>query len=209
MPVRERTRYKRCCLAAAKLAKQASRLDDEVGQRSQDWASRELRGEIGVALEQFAGRERVMDDTDVQIFTTWFHNDRELRGGGTPAKRCAARSELPADERAVASRIAAASLRIHRVLAVELGVSLLLEDVVSGERVEVRSENVSRDAVRWDTLIGRVMDGDPPTLWGPARVLEPADEPGLIAEASNVSPATASRACAIARPRSFVPMRSS
>ncbi len=175
-------KYKRCCLAAAKRAKQASRLDDEVGRRIQDWASRELSDEIGVALEQFVGRERVMDDTDVQMFTTWFHNDRELPGGGTPAERYAARSELPADERAAAARIAAARLRIHRVLAVEPGVSLLLEDVVGGGRVEVRSENVSRDAVRWDTLIGRVMDGEPPTLWGPARLLEPADEPGLIAE---------------------------
>jgi hypothetical protein len=153
-----------------------------VGQRLQDWASRELSDEIGAALEQFAGCERVIDDTHVQMFTAWFHNDRELRGGGTPAERYAARSELPADERAVASRIAAARLRIHRVLAVEPGVSLLLEDVVGGGRVEVRSENVSRDAVRWDMLIGRVMDGDPPTLWGPARVLEPADESGLIAE---------------------------
>ncbi len=175
-------KYKRCCLAASERAKQRSRFDDEVGQRIQDWASRELGDEIGAALKQFAGRERVMDDTDVQIFTTWFHNDRVLRGGGTPVERYAARSELPADERAVASRIAAARLGIHRVLAAEPGVSLLLEDVVSGGRVEVRSENVSRDAVRWDTLIGRVMDGDPPTLWGPARVLEPADEPGLIAE---------------------------
>lgn len=175
-------KYKRCCLAAAERAKQQSRLDDEVGQRIQDWASRELSDEIVAALEQFAGRERVMDDTDVQIFTAWFHNDRELRDGGTPAERYAARSELPADERAVASRIAAARLRIHRVLAVEPGVSLLLEDVVGGGRVEVRSENVSRDAVCWDMLIGRVMDGDPPTLWGPARLLEPADEPGLIVE---------------------------
>ncbi|MFI4990697.1 MAG: SEC-C domain-containing protein [Solirubrobacterales bacterium] len=175
-------KYKRCCLAVAERAKQGSRLDDEVGQRIQDWASRELSDEIGAALEQFAGRERVMTDTDVQLFTTWFHNDRELRCGGTPAERYAARSELPVDERAIASRIAAACLRIHRVLAVEPGVSLLLEDVVGGGRVEVRSENVSRDAVRWDMLIGRVMDGDPPTLWGPARLLEPADEPGLIAE---------------------------
>lgn len=185
-------KYKRCCLAAAKRAKQASRLNDEVGRRIQDWASRELRDEIGAALEQFAGRERVMDDTDVQIFTTWFHNDRELRGGGTPAERYAARSDLPPDERAVASRIAAARLRIHRVLAVEPGISLLLEDVVGGGRVEVRSENVSRDAVRWDTLVGRVMDGDPPTLWGPARVLEPEDELGLIAELERLAGASVS-----------------
>jgi hypothetical protein len=186
-------KYKRCCLAAAERAKQGSRLDDEVGQRIQDWASRELSDEIGAALEQFAGRERVIDDTDVQIFTAWFHNDRELRGGGTPAERYAARSELPADERAIASRIAAARLRIHRVLAVEPGISLLLEDVVGDGRVEVRSENVSRDAVRWDMLIGRVMHGDPPTLWGPARLLEPADEPGLIAELERLAGESVSR----------------
>ncbi len=74
-------KYKRCCLAAAECAKQGSRLDDEVGRRIQDWAARELSDEIGAALEQFAGRERVMDDADVQMFTTWFHNDRELRSG--------------------------------------------------------------------------------------------------------------------------------
>jgi hypothetical protein len=185
-------KYKRCCLAAAERAKQGSRLDDEVGQRIQEWACRELSDEIGAALEQFAGRDRVMDDTDVQIFTTWFHNDRELRGGGTPAERYAARSELHADERAVASRIAAARLRIHRVLAVEPGVSLLLEDVVVGGRVEVGSENASRDAVRWDMLIGRVMDGDPPTLWGPARLLEPMDESGLIVELERLAGASVS-----------------
>jgi hypothetical protein len=152
-----------------------------------------LSDEIGAALDQFAGPERVMDDTDVQMFTAWFHSDRELRGGGTPAERYAASSELSADERAVASRIAAARLGIHRVLAVEPGVSMLLEDVVSGGRVEVRSETVSRDAVRWDTLIGRVMDGDPPTLWGPARVLEPADEPSLIAELERLAGDSVSR----------------
>ncbi len=68
------------------------------------------------------------------------------------------------------------------MLAVEPGESLLLEDIIDGERVRVRSANVSRDAVRWDILIGRVMDGDPPSLWGPTRLLEPSEEPDLIAE---------------------------
>jgi hypothetical protein len=148
----------------------------------QDWSSQELSEEIGAALEEFVGTDRTMDDADLQIFTTWFHNDREVSGGGTPAERYAARSDLPANERAVAARIASAPLGIHRVLAVEPGSALLLEDIVCGGRVRVRSTNVSREAIRWDILIGRVMSGDPPTLWGPTRFLEPSDEPDLIAE---------------------------
>jgi hypothetical protein len=179
-------------MAAAERAKRASRLDDDVGQRMQDWAARELGDEIGAALEHFAGRERVMSDTAVQMFTAWFHNDRVLRGGETPAERYAACSELPADERAAASRIAAARLGVHRVLAVEPGAWLLLEDVVSGKRVDVYSANVSREAVRWDLLIGRVMDGDPSTLWGPARLLEPSDESDLIAELEGLAGETIS-----------------
>jgi hypothetical protein len=148
----------------------------------QDWSSRELSDEIGLALEEFTGPDRTMDEAELQIFTTWFHNDREVGTGGTPAERYAARSDLPADERAAAARIALAALGVHRVLAVEPGSALLLEDIVCGGRVRVRSTNVSREAVRWDILIGRVMSGDPPTLWGPTRLLEPSDEPDLVAE---------------------------
>ncbi len=150
--------------------------------RIQDWSSRELSDEIGAALEEFAGPDRKLDDDELQIFTTWFHGDREICGGGTPAERYVARSDISADERAAASRIASASVGVHRVLAVEPGGSLQLEDIIDGEQVRVRSANVSRDAVRWDILIGRVMDGDPPSLWGPTRLLEPAEEPDLIAE---------------------------
>lgn len=39
--------------------------------------------EIGAALEGFVGPDHVMGDDDLQIFATWFHNDRELAGGGT------------------------------------------------------------------------------------------------------------------------------
>jgi hypothetical protein len=37
-----------------------------------------------------------MDDADIQIFATWFHNDRELGGGRTPAERYAARADMTA-----------------------------------------------------------------------------------------------------------------
>lgn len=103
----------------------------------QDWSSQELSDEIGLALEEFVVPGRTMDDADLQIFTTWFHNDREVSGGGTPAARYASRSDLPADERAVAARIAAAALGVHRVLAVEPGRALWLEGILCGGRVRV------------------------------------------------------------------------
>jgi hypothetical protein len=54
-----------------------ARFDDAVGRRIQDWSSKLLGDEITAALEEFVGPDRVMDDADIQIFATWFHNDRE------------------------------------------------------------------------------------------------------------------------------------
>ncbi len=164
-----------------------ARFDDAVGRRIQDWSSKAFDDEITAALEEFVGPERVMDDDDIQIFATWFHNDRELAGGGTPAELYAARPELPADEREVASRIATARLGLYHVLAVEPGRSLTLEHLLDGTRIGVRSPHVSRDAVRWDILLARVMDGDPPSLWGPTRLFEPCEEPELRAELARLA----------------------
>ncbi|MGI8632012.1 MAG: SEC-C domain-containing protein [Solirubrobacterales bacterium] len=182
-------KYKRCCLAERERAKREARFDDAVGRRIQDWSSRALGEEISAALEEFVGPDRPMDDDELQIFAVWFHNDRELAGGGTPAERYAARTDLPEAERAAAARIAAARLGFHRVLAVEPGSWILLEDIVGETRTRVRSRNVSRDAVRWDILLGRVMEGDPSGLWGPTRVFEPADEPELLAELDRLAAA--------------------
>ena len=175
-------KYKRCCLAEEKRAAREARFDDSVGRRIQGWSAKAFSEEVDAALEEFVGPDRTMDDDDLQIFSTWFHNDRELPDGGTPAERYAARDGLSAEERAVAARIATARLGLHRVLAVEPGNWVVLEDIVDGARVRVRSANVSREAVRWDILLGRVMDGDPLSLWGPVRFFEPDDEPELFAE---------------------------
>src|SRR5712691_9930812 len=156
-------KYKRCCLADEEQAVREARFDDGVGRRIQDWSADQFDDEIGAALEEFVGPERVMDDADIQIFATWFHNDRELAGGGTPAERYAARPDLVAPERDAASRIAAARLGLYRVLAVEPGRSLTLEHIFDGSHIEVRSPHVSRDAVRWDILLARVMKGEPPS----------------------------------------------
>ena len=175
-------KYKHCCLVREEAAAREARFEAAVSHRIQDWAEEQFHDEIETALEAVAGSNRRMDDTAVTIFLEWFHNDRELPGGGTPAERYAARPDLPPDERLAASRIAAARLGVHRVLAVEAGVSLVLEDLMSGDRVTVRSLHVSREAVRWDILLGRVMTGEQPSLWGPTRSFAPCDEEELLAE---------------------------
>ena len=54
-------------------------------------------------------------------------------------------------------------------------------------RIEVRSPHVSREAVRWDILLARVMAGEPPSLWGPTRSFEPCEEPELRAELARLA----------------------
>ncbi len=175
-------KYKHCCLAAEKRAASAARFDDAVGGRIHDWTADTLGEEIDIALEEYAPADNALSDEDLQIFSAWFHNDRELPGGATPAERYAARNDLHADEREAAERIASANLGLHRVLAVEPGQWIELEDIVFGRRTRVRSEGVSREAVRWDILLGRVMAGDPESLWGPVRLFAPDEEPELLAE---------------------------
>src|SRR6266568_4018432 len=80
-------KYKRCCLADEERAVREARLDDAVGRRIQDWSADQYDDEIGAALEEFVGPGRVMDDDDIQIFATWFHQEREVGGGATPAER--------------------------------------------------------------------------------------------------------------------------
>ncbi len=175
-------KYKRCCLAEEQRAAHAARYDDAVGDRIQDWAAEIYGEEIDAALEEYAAPARAFDEGEMQIFSTWFHNDRELPGGGTPAERYAARADLPVEERETAARIAAAELGLHRVLAAEPGSWIELEGIVDGVRTRVRSASVSRDAVRWDILLGRVMAGEPRSLWGPVRLFAPDDELELLAE---------------------------
>lgn len=182
-------KHKRCCLREQDQIRSDSRLDDEVGRRIQEWSSTQFDVEIGVALEEFAGPERTMGDDDLQLFASWFHDDRELQGGGTPAERYAARADLPEDERAVAARIASARFGLFRVLVVDVGRSLVLQPLEGGSRLRVQSHTVSRDAVRWDILLGR----DPASLWGPVRLFEPGDEAELVGETKRLvasAPAT-------------------
>ena len=156
---------------------------------SSAWTADTLGAEFDAALTDFFGAEtdqsgddRVMSETDVELFSAWFHNDRRLPDGATPAERYALRPDLDAHERAAAERIASASLGIYRVLDVRPGEWIALEDLAGGTRTAVISSNVSGEATPWDLLIGRLMPGEPPGLWGSTRLLEPSDEPDLLAE---------------------------
>lgn len=176
-------KYKRCCLAAEYREGEVARFEDAVGKRISRWAAIQFSDELDVALEHFAGADRGLDDRDMVIFLTWFCSDRQLAGGGTPAERYAARAGLDERERDVARRIAEARLSLQRVRAVQEGRWIELEDVLSSVVVRVRSGEVSREAIRWDVLLCRVMADDMvPSLWGPALFYVPDEEPELLGE---------------------------
>lgn len=60
--------------------------------------------------------DRVLGGVDLQLIGSWMLNDRELPDGGTAAEHYAQRDDLPAGERDVARRIAAARLGLLRVV---------------------------------------------------------------------------------------------
>jgi hypothetical protein len=183
-------KHKRCCLAAEQREREAARFEDAVGKRISNWATACYPEEIEAALERFAGPEHELDDNDIQIFITWFCSDRELVEGGTPSERYAARTDIDARERDVATRIARACLSLQRVRAVEAGRWIELEDVLSGSAARVRSAEVSREAARWDVLLCRLMDDEGLlSLWGPALFYAPDEEPELIAELERLADA--------------------
>jgi hypothetical protein len=62
--------------------------------------------------------------------------------------------------------------------------------VFEGALVRVGSQGVSREVLRWDVLLCRVMPGDPaPSLWGPVLVFAPDEEPELLAEVGGLAKA--------------------
>lgn len=183
-------KYKRCCLAAEQRERQAAGFENAVGKRISAWAMAQFPEEVDAALEHVADARAPLDDRDYQALLTWFCSDRELAGGGTPSERYAARLDIDARERDVAVRIAAARLSLQRVRAAQAGRWIELEDVLDESVVRVRSADVSREVVRWDALLCRLMDGEEmPSLWGPVMLFAPAEEPELTAELERLADA--------------------
>ena len=183
-------KYKHCChLEEERLARQA-RDDSRVGLSISDWSVEKFGDELAQAFEEFHPESHRIGERDFELLLTWFNSDRDLTGGGTPVARYLDRPDLDPVEREVAGRIAAARLGLHRVRAVVPGRSLELENVLTGAVIPIVSQSVSREVVRWDIVLCRVMAGEPvASLWGAVLVYAPDEEPELLAELERLAAA--------------------
>lgn|SRR6266545_4363195 len=143
--------------------------------RIQAWAFEHHHEAMHDALAEITAghHDLVLGGVDLQLIATWMHNDRELPGGGSAAWRYAQREDLPAQERDIARRIAAARLGLLRVVQAMPGRWIELHDLaLDGPVVRAISHDVSRFARPHALLVGRLMDGRPaPSLWGPVGFL--------------------------------------
>lgn len=168
-------KFKRRCADALDHPERVAQQHDAVGRRIQAWAFEHHGNAMRDAFAEITSgsADRVLGELDVQLVGSWMFNDRQLPDGGTAAERYAGRDDLPAGERDVARRIAAARLRLLRVVGAMPGRWIDLCDVaVGGEVVRAISHDVSRHVRQYALLVGRLMDGPPaPTLWGPVGFL--------------------------------------
>lgn len=181
-------KYKHCCLPDEQELVRQARLESELGGRIAAWSARQHGDELETAFAEFQPDGRPLAGAELQLFVTWFNSDRELRGGGTPVERYAARPELDRLERELAARVASARLGLHRVRDVAPGRWIELEGVLDGAACRVQSHTVSLETARWDVLLARVMPGEPlPSLWGPVLTFLPSEEPELLAELARLA----------------------
>ena len=182
-------KYKRCCLRRGDDAALDALEAERVWERMQSWALERFGDELGESLKEHmnargvGGESRPALDGDLSLALCWLLIDREVAGGDTPARLYSQLPELSAPERAIAGRIVASRLGLYRVTDVEPGVWIELESVIDGSSTRAASPHVSREAVLWQVLICRVMEGGPtPSLWGAAQFYEPSEENELLAE---------------------------
>lgn len=176
-------KFKRCCAELADTTSRTALAHAAVGQRIQAWAGEHHRDALDVAWAEITGgREVALGEVDVQLVATWIFNDRELRGGGTPAERYSRLDDLDADERDIAARIAGARLGLMRVARVAPGLWIELEDLTREDLVRVVSHGVSAHTSPGDLIVARRMDGPrTSSLWGPVGFVSPETGPRLSA----------------------------
>ncbi len=96
-------------------------------------------------------------------FLTWLGFDFELTDGPdlTLARRLLRThsGDLSSGERTWIERMAASSLRLLEITAVQLDQGLSLTDLLSGERLEVTERSATHQLSRWDVLAVRVIEG--------------------------------------------------
>jgi len=187
-------KYKRCCLRRGDNVALDALEAERVWERMQSWARKRFGEELTEALKEHmdargvGGERRPAFDEDLSLALCWLLIDREVAAGDTPARLYARLPEISAPEREMAKRIAASRLGLYRVRNVEPGAWIELESVIDDSSAQVRSPNVSRDAVLWQVLLCRVMQGGPtPSLWGAAQFFEPSEEEELLDELRRIT----------------------
>jgi hypothetical protein len=157
-------KYKRCCLRIDHTRERAhGRLVDEVTA----WAEEQWPGQIAESIQQYQGDRPPLTEEEINFAASWFLHDRDLPSGGTPLERYAMDGPDLA-LRALALALAPAKLSLWRVTDVTEGAGIELEPYVGGDRVRVRSANISRVVGQWDMVLGRLRP-DVMELWGPSR----------------------------------------
>jgi hypothetical protein len=174
-------KFKRCCEPALKDPGTLAAQHSAVGGRIQAWAFETYPDEIRAGLDEILGGYRgVVGDAELQLVGTWLLSDRELVGGSTLTGLYARRPELPADERDVAARIAAARIGLLKVNGVRPGREIQLYDLGRGEEVSVMSQDLSWSVTVGDLIMGRVMAGPPAhSVWGPVAFVTRRTAPTL------------------------------
>jgi SEC-C motif len=187
-------KYKRCCLRRGDDAALDALEVERVWERMQSWALERFGDELSESLKEHmdargvGGERRPALDGDLSLALCWLLIDREVAAGDTPAKLYSQLPELSAPERGMAGRIVASRLGLYRVTDVQPGVWIELESVIGGSSTRVASPQVSREAVLWQVLVCRVMEGGPtPSLWGAAQFYEPSEEDELLAELRRIA----------------------
>lgn len=187
-------KYKRCCLRRGDDLALDALEAERVWERMQSWARERFGEELTEALKEHmdargvGGERRPAFDEDLSLALCWLLIDRQVAAGDTPARLYSRLPEISAAEREMAKRIAASQLGLYRVGGVEPGAWIELDNVIGTSSTQVTSPNVSRDAVLWQVLLCRVMQGGPtPSLWGPAQFYEPSEEDELLAELRRIA----------------------
>jgi len=169
-------KFKKCCLekprspavaftrdererALERLAR-FSRRDEFTGERDTaealfwaDWVAGRSSDEVGRALEL---------EQSIVAFEEWFVFDYSLDGGDTLVERFLERHarELRSGERRYLARMRLTQLRPYEITHVRTDEGLDLRDLWSGDRISVQERLGTRQLVRWDLIVGRIVLGE-------------------------------------------------
>jgi hypothetical protein len=173
LSVRERKKYKKCCLlkeSPAAPAGQPAGADQRLQARLIEYVQRGLpRADMDRAMREFFGEDFdpaqrtlvVSEATEEKwpAFLEWLIHDFRLGTGQTPIARFLAErgKSLPADERSILEEWQDAIVGLHEVIDLEPGKSLTLRNVFDGRTLQVREVRGSLSASRWDLLSHRII----------------------------------------------------